>query len=90
MVSQCPARASSTELSSTSRKSWCRPRLPLSPTYMPGRFRTASKPFKDLDLRGVVVALDLAGNRVDMLELVVGFGRFVCHVCAALSAPKGT
>jgi len=38
------AKASSTELSKTSRNIWWRPRLPLSPTYIPGRFRTASKP----------------------------------------------
>src|SRR3954469_4141452 len=32
------------ELSKTSKTQWCRPRSSGSPMYMPGRFRTASKP----------------------------------------------
>src|ERR1700741_5687514 len=36
--------ASSTELSTTSQIRWCRPRSPVEPMYMPGRFRTASNP----------------------------------------------
>ena len=43
-VSQCPASASSTELSTTSHTMWCRPRSPVEPMYMPGRLRTASRP----------------------------------------------
>src|SRR5437016_158219 len=47
--SQKPASASSTELSTTSNTMWCRP-VPseVSPMYMPGRLRTASRPFKTL------------------------------------------
>src|SRR5690606_37052421 len=48
---QCPASASSTELSTTSNTMWCRP-VPssVSPMYIPGRLRTASRPFKTLIL----------------------------------------
>jgi len=42
--SQCPARASSIELSTTSYTRWCNPRADVEPMYMPGRFRTASSP----------------------------------------------
>ena len=46
---QCPANASSTELSTTSKTIWCRPDpSSVSPMYMPGLLRTASKPFKTL------------------------------------------
>src|SRR6266850_6044037 len=47
--SQKPASASSTELSTTSNTMWCKP-VPseVSPMYMPGRLRTASRPFKTL------------------------------------------
>ena len=44
IVSQCPASASSTALSTTSHTMWCRPRSPVEPMYMPGRLRTASRP----------------------------------------------
>ena len=44
ILSQYPANASSTELSTTSYTRWCRPRGPVEPMYMPGRLRTASKP----------------------------------------------
>src|ERR1700690_3051342 len=49
--SQRPARAPSIALSPTSNTMWCRP-LPssVSPMYMPGRLRTASRPFKTLIL----------------------------------------
>jgi hypothetical protein len=42
---QCPASDSSIELSSTSNTRWCKP-VPsdVSPMYMPGRLRTASRP----------------------------------------------
>ena len=45
ILSQCPASASSMALSNTSNTMWCRP-LPscVSPIYIPGRLRTASKP----------------------------------------------
>src|SRR5258708_855358 len=51
MSSQCPARASSIALSTTSNTMWCRP-VPseVSPMYMPGRLRTASRPFRILML----------------------------------------
>ena len=39
-----PARASSTELSTTSYTRWCRPRSVVEPIYIPGRLRTASSP----------------------------------------------
>ena len=39
-----PARASSTELSTTSKTQWCRPRSLVSPMYMSGRLRTPSRP----------------------------------------------
>src|SRR5690606_28191523 len=44
IVSQKPASASSTELSTISYTRWCRPRGPVEPMYMPGRLRTASSP----------------------------------------------
>ena len=51
MRSQWPPRASSIELSTTSKTMWCRP-VPssVSPMYMPGRLRTASRPFNTLIL----------------------------------------
>src|SRR5215468_3305255 len=49
MRSQKPASASSTELSTTSYTMWCRPEpSSVSPMYMPGRLRTASRPFRTL------------------------------------------
>ena len=47
--SQKPASASSTALSTTSNTVWCRP-VPseVSPIYIPGRLRTASRPFRTL------------------------------------------
>src|SRR5690349_20493447 len=47
--SQKAAKASSTELSTTSNTMWCKP-VPsdVSPMYMPGRLRTASRPFRTL------------------------------------------
>src|SRR3990172_7910217 len=49
--SQKSASASSTELSTTSNTMWCRP-VPseVSPMYMPGRLRTASRPLSTLML----------------------------------------
>src|SRR3954451_11006059 len=44
MVSQYPAIASSTALSTTSHTRWCKPRSPVEPMYIPGRLRTASRP----------------------------------------------
>src|SRR6185295_4147968 len=51
MSSQWPASASSTALSTTSNTMWCMP-VPseVSPMYMPGRLRTASRPFRTLML----------------------------------------
>ena len=44
---QCPARASSIELSKTSNTIWCKPEpSSVSPIYIPGLFLTASNPFK--------------------------------------------
>ncbi len=48
--SQRPASASSTELSTTSKARWWSPREPVEPMYMPGRFRTGSRPFEDGDV----------------------------------------
>ncbi|KAL7548320.1 hypothetical protein ACHAWF_011605 [Thalassiosira exigua] len=42
----CPASASSTELSSTSWTRWCSPSGPVEPMYIPGRFRTGSRPVR--------------------------------------------
>ena len=39
-----PAAASSTALSMSSHTRWCSPSGPVPPMYMPGRFRTASRP----------------------------------------------
>src|SRR5262245_6022058 len=36
------------ELSTTSNTRWCRPRSAVSPMYMPGRLRTASRPSRTL------------------------------------------
>src|SRR5690606_3012044 len=51
MSEQCPASASSMELSTTSNTMWCRP-VPssVSPMYIPGRLRTASRPLSTLIL----------------------------------------
>src|SRR5215216_402496 len=51
MSSQWPASASSMALSTTSNTMWCRP-VPseVSPMYMPGRLRTASRPLRILML----------------------------------------
>src|SRR3954447_23294153 len=38
--------ASSTELSTTSHTQWCSPVGPVLPMYIPGRFRTGSRPSK--------------------------------------------
>ena len=44
-----PASASSMALSTTSYTMWCRPEpSSVSPMYMPGRLRTASRPFRTL------------------------------------------
>ena len=42
----CPAKTSSTELSTTSHIKWCNPSGPVLPIYIPGRFRTGSSPSK--------------------------------------------
>ena len=51
MSLQWPASASSIALSTTSKTMWCRP-VPsdVSPMYIPGRLRTASRPFRILML----------------------------------------
>src|SRR5258707_11387567 len=44
-----PASASSMALSTTSYTMWCKPEpSSVSPIYMPGRLRTASRPFRTL------------------------------------------
>src|ERR1700753_3540727 len=49
--SQCPASASSIALSDTSNPMWWRPEpSSVSPIYMPGRLRTASRPLSTLML----------------------------------------
>src|SRR5262245_58822935 len=64
---QKPARASSMELSTTSKTRWCRPRSAVSPMYIPGRFRTASRPSRTLMFSapypGAVASLLLMANR---------------------------
>src|SRR5688572_19148113 len=51
MSSQWPASASSIALSTTSNTMWCRPEpSEVSPMYMPGRLRTASRPLRILML----------------------------------------
>ena len=46
---QCPANASSIELSTTSYNMWCNPLISsVLPMYIPGRFRTASRPLRTL------------------------------------------
>src|SRR3954467_10289826 len=65
--SQNPARASSTALSTTSNTMWCKP-VPseVSPMYMPGRLRTASRPFRTLMAsEAYSLALGLAANSLD-------------------------
>ena len=44
MSVQYPAIASSMELSTTSYTRWCSPLVPVSPMYIAGRLRTASRP----------------------------------------------
>src|SRR5205809_3638687 len=80
--SQKPASASSTELSTTSNTMWCRP-VPsdVSPMYIPGRLRTASRPFKTLiasELYQLAPGRCLAGSHTvdahrhdDILDLFV-------------------
>ena len=47
ILEQCPAIASSMQLSTTSNIIWCRPEpSSVSPIYMPGLFLTASRPFR--------------------------------------------
>ena len=49
MREQNPACASSIELSTISKTMWCRPEASsVSPMYMPGRLRTASRPLRTL------------------------------------------
>src|SRR6188508_3115224 len=52
-----PAMASSTALSITSYASWCSPRGPVEPMYMPGRSRTGSRPSRTVMSLAVYVAL---------------------------------
>ena len=42
----CPAWTSSTPLSNTSHTMWCRPLVLVLPMYIPGRFRTGSRPLR--------------------------------------------
>ena len=46
--------ASSTALSTTSQTRWCRPVGPVDPMYIPGRFRTGSRPSRTVMSLGVV------------------------------------
>ena len=46
MKDACPAWTSSTPLSRTSQTMWCRPLVLVLPMYMPGRFRTGSRPLR--------------------------------------------
>src|SRR3546814_16840756 len=55
-------------LSDTSNTMWCRPEpSSVSPIYMPGRFRTASKPFKTLmDSAPYSPALAVSPNAISL------------------------
>src|SRR5688572_9133753 len=75
--SQKPASASSTALSTTSNTMWCRP-VPseVSPMYIPGRLRTASRPFRTLiasDPYSFSASLNSDPHRHDdVLEVLLG------------------
>ena len=59
MRSQWPASASSIALSETSNTMWWRPEpSSVSPMYMPGRLRTASRPLRTLMLVGAIFDSD--------------------------------
>ena len=58
MVSQNPARDSSTELSTISYTRWCSPRDEVLPIYIPGLLRTASSPHRD-DLAFMLGEIDI-------------------------------
>src|SRR5262245_56486969 len=98
--SQNPARASSTALSTTSNTMWCRP-VPseVSPMYIPGRLRTASRPFRTLmasepyswppfpaalPFDSVILLLDPLGHD-DVLEILLAL---VADECAGGSVAE--
>ena len=66
MWSQCPARDSSIELSTTSLIRWCNPLGPTSPMYIAGRFRTASRPSSTWILDAWYSELDVLLMRVQV------------------------
>src|SRR5262249_27903844 len=83
MRSAWPASVSSIALSTTSCTMWCRPEpSSVSPIYMPGRLRTASRPFSTLMLSApyslglgmagedMGISLDRARKRIRNLEKV--------------------
>src|SRR5215211_3816373 len=77
-----PARASSTELSTTSKTRWWRPRAPVEPMYIPGRSRTGSRPsrtvmsFAVYAVSAIKKALQMSTLRADhsLSETTVGAG----------------
>ena len=68
ILEQWPAKASSIELSTTSKTMWCKP-VPssVSPIYIPGRFLTASKPFKTLILEAWYSSVITAPLKINLL-----------------------
>src|SRR5215211_1824278 len=85
-----PARASSTELSTTSKTRWWRPRAPVEPMYMPGRSRTGSRPSRTVmslavyEALAMKKALQLAHFRagVSLPDPAVVGGRCEAHSCS--------
>src|SRR5712692_1464225 len=69
--SQEPARASSTELSTTSQTRWCSPCSPVEPMYIAGRLRTAS--------RSPSTLIEVASYRCPgLLPITVSFSPMLC------------
>ena len=81
MSSQWPASASSMALSTTSNTMWCRP-VPsdVSPMYMPGRLRTASRPLR-------ILMLDESYS-ADMRALEFSCSGSVANSVSAFSLPS--
>src|SRR6185436_15727827 len=68
---QCPPRASSIELSTTSKTKWWRPRSPVSPMYIPGLFWTASSPSRTLMLSALYV--EVSGKTFSAMSISIGY-----------------
>ena len=57
-----PATASSIELSMTSANRWCSAFSSVPPIYMPGRLRTGSRPFQNLDVGRAIAFAAVLGR----------------------------